>query len=499
MTEPGHTIDAETPPVGKTMNRRAEFLSIAALAMIAAALRLHRVGADDLWFDEILSVRRATAPLGEAHSLIREGTHPPLYSQGVLRPWLTLGESELLVRLPSVVFGVVTVGLTWLLARRIAGPRAALAAAALLTVLPLHVYYSREGRMYALLAMLLTGWLLALSTAQRQDTGWAWGTYTVLGAAALYTHYYAGFTLLSTIGVSAVFFLRSCAERRRHWLIATSGIAVAFVPWLPTFGFQLANDPVSHLRALSLSETVGVPIRFFTAYAGSSTTEVILIGGSLAVLAGAAVLALVNAEHLTPDRRFDAFAVAGALVGTMALAVVASRFRPLIFVRYFTGVLPMLCVVAGVAWSFRPRHALTLPAAIVLMAICIIHVPPTLTTTWRPAFGAATDVIEAGGTDGTVVFLAGHDHTNFNVVGFWHYLDPEIGVVTVDVGRDSLADALAAVEPDVQRVWVVQYRPIDTFEAPDGFIITNRTRFDSRFPDFDISYPVVLSRLDASR
>lgn len=252
--------------------------------VIAAAIRLYRLGDDSLWNNEILSHQRATVNPRAAYTLLKEGTHPPGYSQGVLRPWLFFGDSEWMQRLPSAVFGVVTVALTAVLGVRLAGRHAGLIAAAVLAVMPLHLYYSREGRMYALLGLVTIAWIMALVRAHERGTRADWAIYTVLGAACLYTHYYAAFAVLSVVTVTALWELRvGLSSRTRDWFLATTAIGVLFLPWLPTFWFQYGNDPVNHLPPLSWSGVSGIPIQFFTAFADQSTRDARLIASALAV------------------------------------------------------------------------------------------------------------------------------------------------------------------------------------------------------------------------
>jgi hypothetical protein len=60
------------------------------------------------------------------------------------------GASEVATRSLSAVTGVAAVLFGGLLARRLAGPRAGLAAAALLTCSPFCIYYAREVRGYTI-------------------------------------------------------------------------------------------------------------------------------------------------------------------------------------------------------------------------------------------------------------------------------------------------------------------------------------------------------------
>ncbi len=478
-------------------DRRSGWIPLAVVLAVAAALRLYRLGADSFWDNEILSHERATAGLRDAYELVREGTHPPGYSQAVLRPWLVFGESEFMQRFPSVVFGVAAIAITAALATRLAGRWAGVAAALLSAVMPLHLYYSREGRMYALLAVVLVAWIAALIRAHERDTWRAWGLYTALGAAALYSHYYGGFTVLSVVAVTGLFELRAgIGPRTRRWFLATAGIGVAFLPWLPTFRYQVSNDPVSHLEALSVRGVAELPVQFFTAFADRSSLDNLLIAAALLVLSAAALLQLWSEREAHGDDGFAAAVIVGAVFGTIVLSVVVSMLRPLIFVRYFVGILPMVAVLLAV--GVGRRRAATGAAFAVLLVVSVIHAVPTVDDTWRPDFRRATDTIEAAGADDAIILLVGPGADDFRASGFWYYLDPEFAVIEV-TGRTTdpvFADAVDQLDEDIATVWVVQYQSINSVASPTGFDIASAERFDSRF--FTRRYPISVIELERS-
>src|SRR4051812_8951783 len=70
---------------------------------------------------------------------------PPLYYI-LLRGWLQLFPGQMAARWLSVFFGVIAVGLGFLLGRRIAGRDVGIWLALLTAVSPLHIWYSQEGR-----------------------------------------------------------------------------------------------------------------------------------------------------------------------------------------------------------------------------------------------------------------------------------------------------------------------------------------------------------------
>ena len=319
-----------------------------------------------------------------------------------------------MLRFPSAVLGVATVAMTAMLGTRLAGRRAGLAAAALLTVMPLHLYYSREGRMYALFALVLLAWVMALIRARERNTLGSWTMYTVLGAAALYTHYYAGFTVLAVVGATAVLELRhEITTRTCRWLIATIGIGVLFAPWLPTFRYQLNNDPLAWLDSPGFSGWVRLPVEFFAGFVEYSMIDPSMnqyvenLFKANVILIPLAVLLLFGSRHLrtvadrTPDAAFAAAVVGAAFFGTLLLAFVASQFRTLFFVRYFVGILPFLAILIGAALArMRPMTVIAFGA---LFASAALHTALTIDETWRPAFRDATDQIEQDQPDDVIV------------------------------------------------------------------------------------------------
>ena len=104
------------------------------ILLLAALLRLLRLGAQELRGDEAFSYLFARQPLLEiAPALLREGDpHSPLHYyllHGAMSLW---GDGEFALRLPSALLGIGLVFLLWRLAREALGPRPALWVAGLI-------------------------------------------------------------------------------------------------------------------------------------------------------------------------------------------------------------------------------------------------------------------------------------------------------------------------------------------------------------------------------
>jgi hypothetical protein len=177
------------------------------------------------------------------------------------------------------------------------------------------------------------------------------------------------------------------------------------------------------------------------------------------------------------------------------LSIGVSVLRPLIFVRYFVGILPALALVVGAAFSTSVRWRRVVDVALLgLVFASLTHVGPTISDPWRPEFKAATEQIEAD-PDAALVLFVGDDPDDFRARGFGYYLDADIAVQDVIGGVEDPAfiDAASRLPPDADVVWVLQYGSVGEFIAPAGFDATLTQRLPSRF--FTRTYPIGLTRL----
>jgi len=193
-------------------------LLLAALA-VAAFLRFHQLGVPSYWLDEILGDQLTThfAAAPWWHWLTGlEHEHGPLYYATELAARLA-GHNEFAGRLPAALFGLAAIPLVFFAARELGGWAAGIAAAIVLAVSPLHVYYSREARPYALL-MLLAAVIFVALLRQRI------GIFAIAAVAMLYTSAVAGPLLLA---IALTCFLR------RLWIFGgVAAAAAALVPLL---------------------------------------------------------------------------------------------------------------------------------------------------------------------------------------------------------------------------------------------------------------------------
>jgi len=223
--------------VGETSaaNRSDRGLLYAAV-LAGAFLRVFHLGAQSIWGDEALTLQRYAG--GESLAQFLSGIwhnafHPPLYFM-VVHYWRLLGQSEIMLRLPSAVFGVAAIPLIYLVARRIFAPPVPGISALVLALSPFHIWYSQEARMYSLQALLALGSMLFFLRAWESRRAMDFAIYGILTVLGLYTHIATVF-LVAAQGVFIFGAVIRDWRRSIPWIGAAAVALAAFTPWILQF------------------------------------------------------------------------------------------------------------------------------------------------------------------------------------------------------------------------------------------------------------------------
>ncbi|MCL4416438.1 MAG: glycosyltransferase family 39 protein [Actinobacteria bacterium] len=215
------------------------------ILLLAFALRLINLN-QSLWLDEAINVIYAKSsdfwwfvtkyPIGDFH--------PPGWFV-ILWAWShVFGFSENAVRLPSMILGVATVGLTFLLGKELFNKKVGLLAAFLLAIAPLHIYYSQEARMYAFSAFAVTSSFYFLNRLIQNKRLAGFG-FVISLILVLYSDYLAYLVIPSQI-----IYLLWIKGINRKILLGYFMAAVVLIPWLNIFPLQLQTG---------LNKAIGLP------------------------------------------------------------------------------------------------------------------------------------------------------------------------------------------------------------------------------------------------
>jgi uncharacterized membrane protein len=133
--------------------RRDTRIMLCVIVAVAAFLRLWALNGKSFWLDEIASVVIARMPGNSFwHWLWTEEGNMALYYV-MLRPWLGIHLGEGTIRLLSVLPGIASVPVMYLLGKRLLGRNVGLLSALLLAFSTCAVVYSQEARGYSWLLL----------------------------------------------------------------------------------------------------------------------------------------------------------------------------------------------------------------------------------------------------------------------------------------------------------------------------------------------------------
>ncbi|HUV36391.1 MAG TPA: glycosyltransferase family 39 protein [Patescibacteria group bacterium] len=220
------------------------------ILILGAALRFHGIEYQSLSNDELSSWKRSS--YSDLPAVINEGVrpdvHPPGYQVLLFFAEKIFGDSELALRFPSALFGVLSILAIFLIGLRLYTYREAILSSALMAVLWCPVFYSQDARSYAMLLFftLLSSYCWMLMVDGLKSDNPRRGpliAYAVTAAVCAYTHYF-GTYLIALQGIfTFILFIR----KRRVLLGAVYvylAIAVVYLPWLPIMREHLARGPI---------------------------------------------------------------------------------------------------------------------------------------------------------------------------------------------------------------------------------------------------------------
>jgi mannosyltransferase len=363
------------------MPQQREFLrgslALILIVALAAALRLYGLEIQSLWNDELSSWARSHGKglLRTIADAANHDAHPPLNH---IIMWLVLnsvGDDALYLRLPSAIFGILAVYRVYFLARDAYDHRAGLFAAATLAVSYTALFYSQEARINSLVALLTVlsthaalHWAQALSHGQRPPSRVV-VRLCLWSILLIYAHYFGILTVAAQALALFVLCLARAPGRLGSLILGYLVIAVSYLPWLPPMMFQLGLGP-SWITEPGPDWMVRL-IEF------SSRGIQVQVALAALLIVVAAVHAIKNAGSAS-EKVADRIGPASVLISVVALPPILSVIMSHLIVPVFNernliGVVPVACVIVGMAlsWGFD-AYGSRLPARRLIESLVLI-------------------------------------------------------------------------------------------------------------------------------
>jgi hypothetical protein len=338
---------------------------LAALTLLAAALRLSTLDLQSFWYDEAFTSVHVLHP--SLWATLRSVSHtensPPLWYVLEWVDYRVFGSGEISLRLLSALAGIAAVPVAWGIGRELAGRAAAIACALLVAVNPLFFWYSQEARVYGLFALTAATAMLCFLRALDRPSGRRMAAFGLTGALALATHYFAIF-LLAPMALWLLYEHRT----RRACLPALAAIGAVGVALLPLISAQGGHGTQWIGRWALSSRLQAVPQYYLTGYSGSPLGHGVELLVALPLLA----VAFLGLWRLTEPRRALA-------PGVLAERARSSRGALIAAVIAACAILTPILLAAAGADYLAPRNLL----AVLTLSVDIDLSPRLQRGNWR--------------------------------------------------------------------------------------------------------------------
>jgi len=251
------------------------WILLAIVLILGFFIRIFNLGSESLWFDEAHTFYIASSGFKEMLSIITNDVHPPFYFI-LVNVWIKLfGDSEFLLRLPSVIFAVLSIIFIYKLGNLIFDREVGIISSLLLSFSLFNITYSQEARTYSLLCLLVSVsyyyFYAVLNVVNRKNIF----LYLISSLLLIYSHYFGVFILISQnlFFISIYLFSNKRAQLNlKQWFMYQIILLISFLPWLIVF----VKQTLKVQSGFWIPEPeIGWIIHTFTIYSGSR--EILLI------------------------------------------------------------------------------------------------------------------------------------------------------------------------------------------------------------------------------
>lgn len=205
-----------------------------------------------LWLDESIQALALMGKMGPILKYALADFQPPLYHLVGYLTTQVFGYSEVALRLPSLVAGILTVYFVVRLGELLDSKKTGIIAGLLAATNPLLIYYSQEGRTYAMTTFLVTAsfYYFIKLLQDKNPSIRSFVLYALYTVLTIWTSYLSWFVLLAQ-GLYVLF------KKRYDILLIQVGAGLTLLAWLPSFISSLGIGQSTRTGSPEWGQVVG--------------------------------------------------------------------------------------------------------------------------------------------------------------------------------------------------------------------------------------------------
>lgn len=461
---------------------KPQIATLLLIVLLAFALRLYRLDAQEMWGDESASVLARRLSVTQV-LLGKTDVHPPLYFFTLREALLLFGDSLFSIRFVSIVWGTLVVALVYRVGQRAMGEPVGQLAALVAAVSALQVFYSQEARMYTMATAWTTASLwcaveilrrapFSLRGKRAGDEGRSWWVAFVLTSlVGMYTHYFVAFVVIAE-GLALLWAARRDRRTFFRLAVATAIISAVYAPWIPIQRSYAMTQAYTRWDLLTPGVFVDIVQQTLTAWSVVRYNVIPTkpFPGADWGTAVVAAFALLGAVAALRARRAQAILMPLCVAVVLVLGWAINPILPVFQDRYLMiGTPAYLALVAAGIWQIQNFKSQTSPRAlrstVMLAGVAAVIAPQALALrAWftdpsfvKGEYGKAMAFVSARAQPGDILLL-----NNYIQWGLFDYYRPanvqaEL-VPTEALGSDAQADAvLGPLAAGHTRAWLAEF------------------------------------------
>lgn len=452
--------------------RTHNLLLLGGILLLAVAVRMTDLNGPSLFVDEFSEITLAKTSPGEI--IWANDSAPPLFPLA-LKTWLAVFQTDASARWFSVACGVASILCVYGIGARLVNNATGLAAAFVLALMPMHVYYSQFVRCYSLMFLLVALDLWLLLRAADLNRARDWAAFAFVGILGAYTHYYFVIFLATSAVVALIANPRLRVSAKPYF--AYAAIALAMIPFI----WLLPGD-MEFQKSLRDPRPVGVATLGYTYFSlfngytlGPSASELQTISSSQAVRSAAPWLVAVGMivlavgyegmRRLKSDRSvFEVVVLAILPVAILAALSIGGGLN--YNVRFVTWIMIAVAILlgAGIAAGWNRRHVQVATATFVIISGIAFANRHWVDRYEHEDLRDAAQYIQAHGTPGDTVYVVSDylsDLTRYYLGAGWQVVElPKPGSVNhiVQTEQDAMSAADAMHSTSARQSWIIYSR-----------------------------------------
>ncbi len=378
------------------------------ILMLSFLLRIHKLSAESLWFDEASSVANSKRSVIEI--IASQGVHPPLYHI-ILHFWMILfGDSEFSIRFLSVIFGVASIYVIYHFGNLIFNKDIGVISAFILSISLFHIRYSQEVRFYSLLALLVLLSNYYFVKIMKEKNIKHTVAYVIFTTIMIYTHIFGVFYII----IHNIYYLLIYRKNTKFWFVVQGAVLLLFIPWITVLLKQIIKIVetggsvawIPRPTLLTLNNT-------FKLFAGSEMNLYIF---TILFIAGLITSRFYKQFYMDEfnDRIFLLLWLFFPILTSFTISLI---YKPIYYYKYLIGSLPALILLVSKG-ILNFRKSLTILILImVLIVFAISSVKQYYEVIEKEQWREVANYIENNKRDSDFVLL----YVNYMQIPFKYY------------------------------------------------------------------------------